>query len=559
MNALAPIKTYGSLALNGGKWELTDLPPHVSLRVKSFFARIDKAKTKNFTLADTPDTCSDLLWFMQRFPMRMSPADRGRLQLTHDNALVAQRQLEQILSPEWKPAGTYGFRENRAPYDYQAQAAEIAAQRGSLLLLDEVGLGKTVSGMAAACRAGTFPVAVVADKHLTEQWAEDYIEPFTGLRHHVIKGTKPYELPPADFYLFGYSNYAGWVDLAGTGFFKAVIFDEVQSLRHGRGTSKGNAGHVFARAAQLVLGLTATPIYNYGSEIWNIVELIQPGALGTWYEFVIEWCSMKGQHWIVTDPQALGAYLRELGVVLRRTEADVDSQLPPLNVLFHEIPYDQDVADKVADEARTLALRVMSGSFTERGAAARELDMLARHATGMAKAKGVASLVRMLVEGGRKVLLGGWHRDVYSVWLKELADLNPVMFTGSESAKQKRETKRRFIDGESDLMIMSLRSGTGLDGLQDVAYTAVAGELDWSPQVHRQFFGRLRRPGQTQQVDAIYALTNGGSDPVLVEVNGLKSSQAHGIVDPFDAAPAAPHSDDSRIKKLAQAYLEKSA
>ena len=56
--------------------------------------------------------------------------------------------------------------------------------------------------------------------------------------------------------------------------------------------------------------------------------------------------------------------------------------------------------------------------------------MMARHATGMAKAAHVAALVRMLVESGERVLLAGWHRDVYAVWLKLLGDLRPVMFTG---------------------------------------------------------------------------------------------------------------------------------
>lgn len=557
MNALAQTRTYGTLRREGKAWHLTGLPPHVSLKVKSFFSRIRKEQTTDFVLADSPGTCSDLLWFMQRYPMEMTGADRAQLILGYDWEVIEQRELERIMSPDWQPEGTYGFRENRAPYPYQAQAAAVATHRRRLLLLDDVGLGKTVSALAATCQAGTFPVAVVADKHLTEQWAEDYIEPFTGLRAHVIKGTKPYTLPPADFYLFGYSNFTGWVDVAASGFFKALVLDEVQSLRHGTSTAKGSAAAVFARHADLVMGLTATPIYNYGSEIFNIVDLIEPGALGTWIEFCIEWCHAQGGHWLVKDPKALGAHLRELGVVLRRTEADVGSQLAPLNVLTHHVDFDRQIADAVAEEARTLALRVLNGSFSERGQAARDLDMMARHATGMAKARGVALLVRMLVESGRKVLLGGWHRDVYDVWLRDLADLRPVMFTGSESPKQKRESKRRFVEGETDLLIVSLRSGTGLDGLQDVCHTAVAGELDWSPQVLRQFFGRLRRPGQHEQVDAIYALTDGGSDPVLVEMLGLKSSQAQGVVDPFDNSVTVTHSDDTRIKKLAQAYLSR--
>jgi hypothetical protein len=559
MNMLArPDKTYGSIRLADGKWLIEGLPPHVSLRFKSMFARVSKTAAKTFMLADTPDTATDLLWFTHRFPLLMDVATRERLEAGHQRAVSQAAYAEHVLSVGWLPPTLARFRDGMAPYLFQSQAAALAAQLGRLLLLDDVGLGKTISALATILQSGHVPAAVVVQAHLADQWAEEYIAAFTTLTCHIIKGTKPYPLPPADIYIFRYSNIAGWVDVAATGVFKAVIFDEVQEMRHGPATQKGSAGRVFAEAACVRMGLTATPIYNYGSEIFNVVELIAPGALGTWHEFLLEWCSSHGNHWVVKDPPALGAYLRDASIALRRTEEDVDGQMPPVNVLLHHVPFDEQVVEHVAAEAKVLAQRVMTGSFTERGQAARELDMMARHSTGMAKATGVAALARFLVENGLKVLVAGWHRDVYDVWLKALADLRPMLYTGSESAAAKKRTKQAFVDGDCPLIFMSLRSGAGVDGLQQVCHTAVIGELDWSPQVHRQFIGRLRRPGQVHQVDAFYAHTNGGSDPVLVELLGLKSAQASGIVDPF-RAQAQTVSDDSRIKKLAAAYLHEGA
>lgn len=87
---------------------------------------------------------------------------------------------------------------------------------------------------------------------------------------------------------------------------------------------------------------------------------------------------------------------------------------------------------------RALALRVTSGSFTDRGMAAREFDMRMRQATGVAKAPHVANFVKMLLEAKLPVLLFGWHREVYDLWLNKLAAYNPLLFTGSESASQSR-------------------------------------------------------------------------------------------------------------------------
>lgn len=203
---------------------------------------------------------------------------------------------------------------------------------------------------------------------------------------------------------------------------------------------------------------------------------------------------------------------------------------------------------------RQLALTVLRGDFVDAGKAARELDLKMRMMTGIAKARAVAAYVRLLLRDTPRVLLAGWHREVYATWSRELAEFQPVLYTGSESAAGKARSVEAFTTGTSRVMMISLRSGAGLDGLQHHCRDVVFGELDWSPQVHHQVIGRLRRPGQQDQVSAHYLHTAGGSDPVLLETLGVKRDQSRGINDP-GAAPRAKFTDDSRIKRLAQHVL----
>ena len=283
-----------------------------------------------------------------------------------------------------------------------------------------------------------------------------------------------------------------------------------------------------------------------------------PGALGTWDEFVVNWCTSHGSHWIVKDPEALGAFLLDEGIALRRTDedAEVAMSLPPLVKNVFEVGWNEGDAETDRELQRRLALRVLNGGFTERGEAARQLDLMVRQETGVAKARSVAAYVRTLVEAGEPVLLGGWHRAVYDIWNEALADLKPVMFTGSESQPKKRAAREAVLSGASKILIMSLRSGSGLDGLQQVIAHAVIGELDWSPQVHRQFIGRIRRDGQRRQVTAHYLHVDGGSDPVILPTLGLKASQSHGILNPYGGATEATPIDESRMRQLAQQILE---
>jgi len=306
-----------------------------------------------------------------------------------------------------------------------------------------------------------------------------------------------------------------------------------------------------ANTARLRMALTGTPIFNYGNEIWNIMSFVRPELLGEEGEFYQEWCS-SGR--TVKDPEALGSYLREQHGMIRKL-----SDGPKPRVTVQEIDHDQRELDRVEHLAHALALKAVRGAFQERGQAVRELDMMLRYQTGVSKAKAVAAYARMIVEAGEPIILFGWHREVYEIWLDLLADLNPVMYTGSETPRQKEEAKRAFLAGETSIFIMSLRSGAGVDGLQARAKVAVFGELDWSPAMHAQCVGRLNREGQQcwpEPVDAIYLVADDGSDPPMMEVLGLKASQAHSIVDPGLGVQSTVR-DESRLQSLVQRYLDR--
>lgn len=554
MNIHAPTKTYGTLefgaSLTGGRgaWRISNLEPHVSIAFKRLFERVSKTDV-NIILPDSDQIRADLDWFMMRYPL--AHKEHARLSEGIETLRRQAAERERLFSPTWEPGLLTGFRENRAPYPYQVRAARLALKNPSLLLGDDLGLGKTISALTAIIE-GPKPAAVVVQTHLAQQWA-DRAQEFTHLRTHIIKGTKPYDLPSADVYIWKYSNIIGWNDLLAKGLCRTVIYDEIQEFRHGRNSAKGVAGHRLAGGADVTMGLTATPIYNYGNEIFNVMEYVRPGLLGYWHEFQREWCIDDKR---VRDPKALGSFLRDSGYFLRRTEddEDVSAQIPPLNRVVWEVPWHEDDVGNLDELTRTLAQTVLTGRFTESGQAARELDLRMRMRTGVAKARGVAAYVDMLLKDRPRVLLAGWHRDVYDIWKRDLARHKPVLYTGTESAAGKRRSFEAFTTGDSRVMMISLRSGAGLDGLQDYCSDVVFGEFDWSPQVHKQVQGRLRRPGQKETVTSHYLHTLGGSDPVILGVLGVKSSQSRGIVDPL-LGIEPQQQDDSRIKELARYIL----
>ncbi|MCC5582251.1 DEAD/DEAH box helicase, partial [Microtetraspora sp. AC03309] len=294
------------------------------------------------------------------------------------------------------------------------------------------------------------------------------------------------------------------------------------------------AAATIAGAATYRVGLSATPIYNYGAEIYNIVDVLRPGALGSRQEFAREWCHTSGldTKTRVYDPLALRSHLTSQGLLLRRTLEEVGIEIPPIIPIEQSVPSDPKVLSKIEGNAVALARLILDQSANprQRWSAAGQFDWMMRQHTGIAKAPFVADFVDLILQSEQRVMLLGWHHAVHDIWAERLRVHRPAMYTGRETNRQKERSLADFIDGRSRVLIMSLRSGAGIDGLQEVVNTLVFGELDWSPAVHKQAMGRPGRPGQTKPVRAYFCTTDYGSDPILLETLDVKSMQADGLI-----------------------------
>lgn len=550
------MKTYGEIQYKNGEWHIIEAEPHVRIKLKNIFKRIPAYAVPPYIFADTPEQCADLQWFMSRYPLSISRHDELKLKRKSKSFYNLQSEMEAIMQGNLEMSAlsaNVSLKEGQALRPYQTQGVELSKRQQRILIGDDVGLGKTYLGIGFMFHKEHLPALVVVKTHLWKQW-QTKIEEFSHLCVHVIHGRIVYTLPAADVYVVKYSCLSSWVDIFDKMPFQTIIFDEIQELRRGTASGKGAVSELLSGKASYVLGLSATPIYNYGDEIYNVCDILKKGSLGTREEFLREW-STDGR--IVKDPDALGTYLREKYLLLRRTKKDVGRFLQEVNTVVDYVEFDEENVRKAEEIAVQLAIKASAGSFIERGKAARELDLKVRHFTGVSKARYVAEYVKILLEAGEPILLAGWHRDVWDIWLNELKSFDPVMYTGTESSTQKERSKEAFMKGDTNLMFISLRSGEGLDGLQERCSIVVHGELDWSPMIHYQVVGRLDREGQNNPpVTSIYLVSDSGSDPLIMDVLGLKSSQARGINDPGLGAQAV-YNDRTRVQLLIDKYLKK--
>lgn len=559
-------ESYGEVILAGGAWTVR-CEPFVRTRLKRVFPRAPQHAAETIAISASAENSRDLLWFLERYPMKVTAQDTlARLAAEHEDTEVRLANLLTGHVPP--PTGDLAI----PAREYQSFAAAMLDVREGYLLADDLGLGKTVSAICAMCRPDRLPALVVCPAHLPCQW-EMMLKRFAPHLHtHVLRKGSVYDLTTPtrkskqgdllpsrfpDVIITSYHKLRGWAEtLAGV--VRLVVFDECQALRRS-GTGIHHAARLVASRASRRMGLSATPIHNYGNEFHHVIDVLAPGSLGTYHEFLREWCTpIPNGRARINETTEFGAYLRREGIMLRRTRKDVQRELPQLTRIVHEIDADPAVFHALDGDAITLARIVLGESERYRGEkmqAASEFDSLLRQATGLAKAPYVAQFVDLLLDSGEPLVLFGWHRGVYEIWMDLLSHHAPMLYTGSESPKQKAQAIEAFVGGSTNLLIMSLRSGAGVDGLQARCRTTVHGELDWSPMVHEQCMGRVHRDGQEGPCVAYFLPSEFGSDPMVAEILGIKREQSEGVRNPGGPLAQPVDTGEGHIQRLAHHFL----
>lgn len=562
------MKVFGTLRRDGDVW-VVSAQPDVTTRIKRIFPRVQATALGDVKILDSVEVCRDLEWVLERWPMKVSAHDRKLLTTGAVGHRQQQERVTAILEGTAKNA-LLPLRPARAPREYQQVAHNLASATGSLLLSDELGLGKTQSALLSLSDPANRPMLAVTLTGLPRQWVKELNAVFPDLRGVEVTKAKPYDLADEDgnepdLIVMNYAKLAGWSHHL-RGKVKSVVFDEVQELRR-EGTQKHMAAQMVSLPARQTLGLSATPVYNYGGEMYSILKVVAPHLAGDKGEFAREWCASTyglDDKTSIANPAAFRSWMTDQGVFLRRTREDVGISMPPLNVQEYNIDVDSKdwKALLASSDVAKLASLILNENapHKDRWRASGDLDHRMRHATGVAKAPYVAEVAKLILESEEKIVLAGWHRDVWDLWLEALGGYNPVLYTGSESSAGKARAFDAFTAGDSRILMLSLRSGAGLDGLQESCRVALFGELDWSPGVHKQLLGRLHRPGQTAPVTGYFCVSEYGSDPAMLDTLDIKKMEADMLVRPDhetdrEFAGVDPRTKGNHLREMAAEAL----
>ena len=120
------MKSFGTATLKtdhakGRVWVI-DAKPSVMMRLKRLFMGADRqGNGKHIVVADTLETCRDLAWVCERWPLEVTP--RAYLDERTARHVAAEEAIDRILAAGYTPRE---FEMALRPRDYQRVAADLA-------------------------------------------------------------------------------------------------------------------------------------------------------------------------------------------------------------------------------------------------------------------------------------------------------------------------------------------------------------------------------------------------------------------------------------------------
>lgn len=452
--------------------------------------------------------------------------------LEYNEGFLQQRLKPQVIPYEQAP----GL--NAELYEYQKEGYRWMCGLGEAnmggLLADDMGMGKTLQIIAyllnRKAKGNLRPSLIVMPLSILENWKNE-ISKFAPsiLPIMIYQGEYRQQLletiPNYDLTFSTYETIARDQLYLGRINWKLVISDESQRIKNfkTRASHAAKGMHAIQR-----LAMTGTPVENRLSELWSIIDFIQPGLLRSYGDFrkTYEIPIMQDELGAAELTKKLVETIKP--VFLRRTKEDIfGKELPPPDVerkaiplgdmqfqIYKELVNDARLRqdqDTTAQRMNTLAIlqrliQVCSHPRTlDEGIRNVSTEKLIKESPKLEHTMGVLENIRNLDE---KVLIYTKYYKMQEILRRVILDklgvyapvINGEIVEGRQGIVDQFNKSSGF-----NVMILSPRAaGVGLNitGANHVIHYT----REWNPAVENQATDRVHRIGQKKKVKVYYPI-----------------------------------------------------
>lgn len=441
--------------------------------------------------------------------------------------------------------------------DFQRIGASFMGQLDGVLLADVPGLGKTIQTIAACEKDSKVLVFVPAS--LKYSWKDEIEKWEPQSKVLVIDGSKE-ERKNKWFYAtnnnYDYKYIICNYELLLRDFdFMNKIKDEVfnwptivcdEATRISNPTAKTTKALKLLKANRR-LALTGTPISNSPQDLFSIIDWIQPGYLGTYWQFQETYC-VKDDSWgrIVAykNMDKLADKIEPL--ILRRTKEEVLKDFPAKTI--ENIVFDlSDEEKKVYEAIRLFIVEELNKMNIDKTSLPiipvkmLRLKQTTNHASLVdknfnsysTKLETLKDLLKPIIESGEKAIIFTQFSEMLQILSQELRQYNPVVVYGDVHPQKRFEAVQKLkTDADCKIIIMTEAGAYGLN-IQHATYVFHY-DMPWSIAKLMQREDRSHRIGQGKPVTVYNLIAKNTVDEYVVKVLHKKQKTSVQLLKDFE-------------------------
>ncbi|MGI8946394.1 MAG: SNF2-related protein [Ornithinimicrobium sp.] len=434
--------------------------------------------------------------------------------------------LEQTLQPVPTPATL-----DAELRPYQQRGLSWLAFLSSLglggCLADDMGLGKTVQLLALeahvrAAKPDTGPTLLLCPMSLVGNWQREAQRFAPSLRVHSHHGpgrlrgeALTHRLADTDLLLTTYQTATRDVDELEGHDWERLVLDEAQAVKNSRSKA---AKAVRRLRAEHRVALTGTPVENRLSELWSIMDVVNPGLLGSPEMFRARYAIPVERHGETEPAERLRAITRPYVLRRLKTDTTIIDDLPEKIEIkqYCNLTAEQaslyatvvaDMMDKIEDSEGIARRGNVLAAMTKLKQVCNHPAQLLHDRSPVAARSGkvirLEEIVEEILAEGDRALLFTQFTEFAEMLLPHLAarfGTDVAYLYGGTPKTRRDELVARFQDGEGPpLFLLSLKAGgTGLN--LTAANHVIHLDRWWNPAVENQATDRAFRIGQRRNV-----------------------------------------------------------
>ena len=409
-----------------------------------------------------------------------------------------------------------------------------------------MGLGKTVQAIAFILyKASEGASLVVAPASVVMNWQKEFARFAPTLRITVLnnEGDRDSTIDsagPGDVIISTYGLLAHGQEHILAKDWNVVCLDEAHTIKNRQTKTSGSAMQLKA-SSRLIL--TGTPVQNYLGELWNLLQFLNPGLMGSFERFSSKFID-------ASDPDLESLKRIVQPFILRRTKAEVLDELPDKTDIVRTVQLSdaemlayetirEKVEQDLEDESK-VTVNVLAEITRLRQAACSMALVNKDWKGGTSKLAELSDLVREIISGGNRVLIFSQFTSFLDMVNAQL-DKDGVSYfylNGSTPIRTRSKMVADFQKGEKEAFVVSLKAG-GL-GLNLTGANYVI-HLDpwWNPAIESQATDRAYRIGQKQNVTVYHLISAHTIEEKILRLHDAKrrladnflegTSQAHSL------------------------------